>query len=884
MKKTYVNLLVCISLCLFNGPGWASPEDSSRTVDLIYFGNSLGVSAHQSYSNIHDLRLNNDALRVSTKGPYAYTCSGFTLAGSEPLTVVGFQRALTYFLSPSAVVSETKTHNGYLSPFEAILNTSPAPGLTTVSPALTEKRWLSKLMPGAQSPRLFYGVDTPFTTLTSHCTEPEAWQIRFVTHAGSNLEDSNQILVVRRPFGDGLARSNQLFEFLETHTQTRPTVISAGNNFEGLSFLHPNAPDRQRANTLKSLELLKTDVIMMGASERRFGSASFKTLVKPTGISSIDVVQAELRIINGKRLLMVNLNPGALDITDLAKSVQQLVDVYRNDTQNAPDLVIGFGILGQNQAHALQTRNMGLDVLIWQFDGVPYIAQNMTFDLTLPTRRPVSLLPVGKACWGRLSINFIANGTLKITQSTHPIFSTVHTAKHEQLIALSRQVNLVRQTAFKTQQTPFIEHIPAQFQTKAGWRKLAAITLKEHLNTDISVLDSQPVPWSIHSPILRLNAVANLPISDTASIVTIGGSALKKALSKGLFSGRVVSGLDLSAQKVGGRSINHRRTYSIATSQIIAERITQSVKVIEHRDLSTEAQGSNEPSGAFIQTMILDAMPRVLNERYTGQSQPTKVPEWYLDLSQLTVEGGRLHRVGNPDEYGDVSEPRLTIKDHQQLAVRGKVAIGYDSDALIAVNYVDWAFAQSFLEGSPAQETDDRLDIGNELVLSSLRIIGEKAAPFFRTAYLTEFTAAEIEGPNRRKSRVESVLGSLWQWDKKNQARLGLSVAADLASEPVEPQFGLYGQFEVQRRLFGLQSFAKGELRYLPPNLQQLDSRQLQLYGDTEIGVLLPVWRRLSIRSYVGGFYYQSDERYNRTPGFNLRGGLALSLDLLVSL
>ncbi|MGB0646036.1 MAG: hypothetical protein ACPGQS_02615, partial [Bradymonadia bacterium] len=151
-------------------------------------------------------------------------------------------------------------------------------------------------------------------------------------------------------------------------------------------------------------------------------------------------------------------------------------------------------------------------------------------------------------------------------------------------------------------------------------------------------------------------------------------------------------------------------------------------------------------------------------------------------------------------------------------------------------------------------------------------------------AYLTEFTAADLEGMNQRKSRLESVVGSFWKWNKNNHFRLGANIAIDYTVQPLQPQYGLYSQFEFQQEIVGVKTFARGEVRYFPTELQQLASQQLQLFGDAEVGFLLPLWRSLSIRSYLGGFFYQSDPIYNRAPGLNLRGGFALNFDHIIPL
>lgn len=884
MNNICTHVVVLIALCACALPCLATPVDGNTPIELVYFGNSRGVSAHQSYSNVDDLNLDKAALQIETKGPYAYVCGGFTIARNGPLTVLEFEKALSYFLSPLGMQSEVLSIEGYTSPFEAVMNLGGDGTLNTPRRSFVPIRWQTKTMPGEGAPRLFYAPQTDDESLSLICAQPSDWQIRFVTHSKSKDLSDASVIIVRRPFGDGIARTNQLVHYLESRTSNRPIVISAGNNFEGLSFLHPNAPDLQRVNTLESLALINTDLIMIGASERRFGATEFQKLAQKTNIATVDAIATTLLVVDGKRILMVNLNPGSMPLSGYVDAVKTQLDTDRNRNASKPDLIVGIGNLEEVFVQALQKEAVGIDILLWQFEGKPYISQEMSLDVALPTQGPISMLPLGKTCWGHLSIEFTQTRAIRITQRTHPIFSTIHESAHPAVMKLSAKVNRVRQSTFKAQQVPFLDKVPSKFRTKEGWQHLSASALQTHLDTDIAAIKAHPVPWSIQNPILRLNAVANLPISGTASILELSGTHLTTALRKGLFAELVTSGLDLATKKVGGRPIDPRRTYTIATSRMIAEHMTENIRLGHRTDFEANRPSSSQPSSSFLQTMILTSMPQTLELRRAMQPPPKKVPQWYLDLRQLTLEGGRLHRVGRPEAYGDVSEPRLTIRDHQQLAVRGKMTIGYDSDQLMVANYVDWAFAQSFLEGAPAQETDDRLEIGNEFVLSQLPLFGDKAAPFFRTAYLTEFTAAELDGPNIRKRRIETVVGTLWRWDKNNQARLGLSIAADLAIEPVEPQFGVYGQFEAKRTLLGIDSFAKGELRYLPPQLQELNSRQLQLYGDTEIGILLPIWRRISLRSYVGGFYYQSDQQYKRTPGINLRGGIALNLDHLIPL
>ena len=61
----------------------------------------------------------------------------------------------------------------------------------------------------------------------------------------------------------------------------------------------------------------------------------------------------------------------------------------------------------------------------------------------------------------------------------------------------------------------------------------------------------------------------------------------------------------------------------------------------------------------------------------------------------------------------------------------------------------------------PPQETDDRLEPGHRVHHEYLKEHSPNISPFIRSAYLTEFTAADLEGINQRKSRLESVLGSL---------------------------------------------------------------------------------------------------------------------------
>ena len=203
---------------------------------------------------------------------------------------------------------------------------------------------------------------------------------------------------------------------------------------------------------------------------------------------------------------------------------------------------------------------------------------------------------------------------------------------------------------------------------------------------------------------------------------------------------------------------------------------------------------------------------------------------------------------------------------------------------MTSLNYIDAAFAKSYLDQGPPQETDDRLELGTEFIMNTPKEHSPNISPFIRSAYLPEFTAADLEGINQRKSRLESVLGSLWKWDKNKHVRLGANVAIDFTVKPLQPQYGLYSQFDLKQEILGLRTFARGEVRYFPAQLQQLASQQLQLFGDTEVGFLIPLWRRLSIRSYLGGFFYQSDPAYNRAPGLNLRGGFALNLDHIIAL
>ena len=68
-------------------------------------------------------------------------------------------------------------------------------------------------------------------------------------------------------------------------------------------------------------------------------------------------------------------------------------------------------------------------------------------------------------------------------------------------------------------------------------------------------------------------------------------------------------------------------------------------------------------------------------------------------------------------------------------------------------------------------------------------------------------------------------------------------MAIDFTVKPLQPQYGLYSP-DLKQEILG-QGLLPEVRSGIFPLAQQLASQQLQLFGDTEVGFLIPLWRRL---------------------------------------
>ena len=69
------------------------------TFDLIYFGNTKGVSAHQSINHLKRLDSLESSYSYRARGPYAYVCKQFIIARAGRVTIADFRQALLEFIS-----------------------------------------------------------------------------------------------------------------------------------------------------------------------------------------------------------------------------------------------------------------------------------------------------------------------------------------------------------------------------------------------------------------------------------------------------------------------------------------------------------------------------------------------------------------------------------------------------------------------------------------------------------------------------------------------------------------------------------------------------------------------------------------------------------------
>lgn len=858
-----------------------SQGTTQHIFDLIYFGNTRGVSAHQSIEHLTELDSLRSPYSYRARGPYAYVCNRFIIAREGPLTIKEFQQALLRFLAPTEPDRLVEVVPGLISPFHFVLTASPSAELPQTTRSFTKTHWHSRELSTDKTIRLYYPKETSVDEFVSTCSNPSAWQVRYAAH-GLRTEPPGSIITIRRPLGDGVARTQDIRTFLGNGNLHDPVVLSAGNNFEGLSFLRPNAPDQQRTNTRASLALMQAEVLMVGNTEAMFDAQEVQTSTDAKPLSQVKSLDAYTIRKGQREIILLNLNLDSMQKDTFLNAVKVKIDTIRRSSLHH-SFIIGVGVLNQEYQALLSNDDIGLDLLICDFSGTPYVPNEMTLKAALPIVHPLQISSVGTSSWGHLRLTFDGKH-LNLEHRIFPVLSNSLRSLDPHVENLMHDVNRIRHTAFQQKQTRFIPHLPAPYSDADGWRRLSLLALQDHLSTDIAVLPKLPVRWSINDPILTLTAIANLPISDQASVLTFDGKSLHKLIKSEVFQSLVSTGLNLKSKKVGGRSISTRRWYTVATTRSLADAFTSVAPAISRHDVGAFKTGKPSESSIYIQSMILETMPMTVNRILQSTNTIKKVPEWYLDFEHITLGGNQLHRLGSPETYNDVPEPRLTTQDFTQVTARGKITLGFDSDALTSLNYIDAVFAKSYLEQGPPQETDDRLEFGSELVINRPVDSGVLMSPFIRTAYLTEFTAAELEGVDQRKSRLESVAGSFWKWDKHTHLRLGATIAVDFAVEKTQPQYGLYSQFGIQREILGLKTFAEGEIRYYPPQFQQLASQQLQLFGDAEVGFLLPLWRRLSIRSFIGGFFYQSPPTYERAPGLNVRGGFALNFDHLIPL
>lgn len=417
--------------------------------------------------------------------------------------------------------------------------------------------------------------------------------------------------------------------------------------------------------------------------------------------------------------------------------------------------------------------------------------------------------------------------------------------------------------------------------------------VRSYYSSEISILPRASQPTPTDGDIPKELVAAWLP--RTASLVncSISGANLQQIGTQietlGGDQKFVVTGANLKAGRVGGRSISKLETYDVTLPLSLA-RLLRAAKVplpIEEAEMK-RSRKFDEILVSYLNHQDLPSLIIGWLDRPEGPPLQTV----YLDVSDVDLALS-FTEVQGTEPLSGIRDARVQTPRNHTIGINGGLHLVYDGPFVVSKAGVTSQFSRTVLEipdTAPAiQEARDQLVFDGDLRVPVSRLLETNTFwlpnPNMRLTYQTEWTPSQTtkaDGSvvdNKRRAELRGLIGAGWDlaaW--LPESRLGLFIEHDFA-DTNDNSRGWGAEAEVKAMwTMGLFSLSlKSLYRGYVPNPAKDNASDIGTILQNVGAVSVPAFHGLSLSLFADSYFLWGRIPETRGPASSLIVGAALT-------
>ena len=442
--------------------------------------------------------------------------------------------------------------------------------------------------------------------------------------------------------------------------------------------------------------------------------------------------------------------------------------------------------------------------------------------------------------------------------------------------------------------------------SKRMWEEFMARLIRNNGRAEVAVIPTLPFFPPLIGKLHEAEVRNWLWTEDEIVLLDLQGADLRKVLLEDTDGELVVSGIDRNRWTVGGRRLDDRTFYRVATTDLLfegarfrdfekARRVRRNLQVGPDGSIVGAASGTALSVREFVlgelrrERAVSDNNDAHI-DRIAAQIAPDPPYENLLmfsfDRPTLWVS---LNQTYKNDGYRSVPESRVASRNSWVVGVNSRFKLTHDRQAFATDLGLRVAYArQSATLPSGSQrvfESADDLKLSLTLRPKTLGSTVGTLHPFVRGLFDTEFTPTVnfLTGTDNTHQRVvRGVAGVMFAGNQHwRNVELGAVVENDFGRPNV--QFGIYGGTEFTQNIGPLGNVSyrvRNEATYLLPAGRDNET-SLALRYNMVHELTIPLVDELSLSIAADFFFFQGKVGITRDPGASMLLRVGLTYDRL---
>ncbi len=442
--------------------------------------------------------------------------------------------------------------------------------------------------------------------------------------------------------------------------------------------------------------------------------------------------------------------------------------------------------------------------------------------------------------------------------------------------------------------------------SKRMWEEFMARLIRNNGRAEVAVIPTLPFFPPLIGKLHEAEVRNWLWTEDEIVLLDLQGADLRKVLLEDTDGELVVSGIDRNRWTVGGRRLDDRTFYRVATTDLLfegarfrafekARRVRRNLQVGPDGSIVGAASGTALSVREFVlgelrrERAVSDNNDAHI-DRIAAQIAPDPPYENLLmfsfDRPTLWVS---LNQTYKNDGYRSVPESRVTSLNSWVVGVNSRFKLTHDRQSFATDLGLRVAYArQSATLPSGSQrvfESADDLKLSLTLRPKTLGSTVGTLHPFVRGLFDTEFTPTVnfLTGTDNTHQRVVRGVAGVMCAGNQNwrNVELGAVVENDFGRPNV--QFGIYGGTEFTQNIGPLGNVSyrvRNEATYLLPAGRDNET-SLALRYNMVHELTIPLVDELSLSIAADFFFFQGKVGITRDPGVSMLLRVGLTYDRL---